>query len=101
MTDDSEAGGEALERRRRRLIYRSWHRGTREMDLLLGRFVERYVGDMSPQALAELEALLDIPDAELFSRLMRESSPRDECDAPLLTAIRDFHRRQPIARDAD
>ncbi len=66
------------------------------MDLLLGRFVQARVGDMSPRALAELEALLDIPDADLLARL----TTRDPADNDLVSAIRDFHDQNPTSKDA-
>ena len=50
----------------KRLIYRSWHRGTREMDILLGRFADAYVPGLSPKGLAEYDALLTIEDPDLW-----------------------------------
>ncbi len=46
-----------LSERRRRLLFRSWHRGIRETDLLLGRFADAHIGDMTDGDLDEYERL--------------------------------------------
>ena len=51
---------------RRKLIFRSWHRGTREMDLLLGRFAERAVPGMTAAELALYEEFLMTPDPDIY-----------------------------------
>ncbi|HYB08853.1 MAG TPA: succinate dehydrogenase assembly factor 2 [Alphaproteobacteria bacterium] len=51
----------------KRLRFRSWHRGTREMDLLLGRFADRYLDQLSPAQLRQYEALLEVADADLYN----------------------------------
>ncbi len=38
---------EGLDARRRKLLFRSWHRGTREMDLIMGRFADVHIGDFT------------------------------------------------------
>jgi antitoxin CptB len=56
-----------LDPRRRRLLFRAWHRGTREMDLLMGSFCEGAVGTLSEEELAELERLIELPDPLLYA----------------------------------
>jgi len=56
-----------LNLRRRRLRYRLWHRGTREMDLILGRFADAMLGDLAETGIAELELLAEVPDPELYA----------------------------------
>ncbi len=58
---------ESLDIRRKRLRYRSWHRGTRELDLILGRFADAHMDALDVAALDDFEALLDIADAEVFA----------------------------------
>jgi antitoxin CptB len=58
---------EDIEVRRKRLIFRSWHRGTREMDLLLGRFADAHIAGFSESELAEYEALLQVSDPDLYN----------------------------------
>jgi antitoxin CptB len=56
----------STEIRRKRLLYRSWHRGTRESDLILGRFAAEYLAGFDNAELDRYEALLDCADADLF-----------------------------------
>lgn len=53
--------------RRRKLRFRAWHRGTKEMDLIMGTFADRHVADMNEAELAIFETLIDVPDRELFA----------------------------------
>ena len=57
---------EPLDELRKRLRFRSWHRGTKEIDLLLGTFADRHLDGLDAAQLARYAALLDRPDPELF-----------------------------------
>ena len=48
-----------LDPRRRKILFRSWHRGTREMDLIMGRFADVHIGDFSEAELDDFERLID------------------------------------------
>jgi antitoxin CptB len=52
--------------RRKRLLFRSWHRGTKETDLLLGSFAERYIAGFTTEQLDRYEALLENDDGDLY-----------------------------------
>ena len=52
---------------KKKIIYRSNYRGTKEMDKLLGAFTEKYINQLSVQDLVELEKLLSIDDTNLFN----------------------------------
>ena len=54
-------------RDRQRLRFRSWHRGTREMDLLLGSFADAYLHVFTAQQLDLYEAILELSDADLYN----------------------------------
>ena len=56
---------ETAEVRRKRLIFRSWHRGTREADLLLGRFADQYLERFSAAELDLYEELIGYSDPEI------------------------------------
>lgn len=58
---------EELRNRRERLRFRSWHRGTREMDLILGSFADRHVGTFSAEDLDLYENLLGENDPDLYN----------------------------------
>jgi len=64
---------EALETRRKRLLWRASHRGLREMDLLLGGFARSHIERLSERELDELETIIAIPDQELMGWLLGEA----------------------------
>ncbi len=66
--------------RRKRLLYRSWHRGTREADLVLGPFAEAYLGRFDPPQLERYEALLECTDADLLDWLCGRKPPPEAYD---------------------
>lgn len=55
------------ETRRQRLRFRSWHRGTREMDLLMGSFADAHLPGFSPAQLDRYEAILGLSDPDLYN----------------------------------
>lgn len=61
--------------RRKRLLFRSRHRGSREMDLLLGRFAERHLPTFSQRQLDLFEELLEIGDPDLYAWLAGRTAP--------------------------
>ncbi|HTT78106.1 MAG TPA: succinate dehydrogenase assembly factor 2 [Stellaceae bacterium] len=66
--------------RRKRLLLRAWRRGTREADLILGSFAAAHLARFDNARLDQFEALLDVPDAELFDWLWRRAVPPPEYD---------------------
>ena len=54
---------------KKKIIYRSNYRGTKEMDKLLGAFVNKHINDLSEDDLVKLEKLLDIDDSNLYNFL--------------------------------
>ena len=51
---------------KKKILYRSGHRGTKEMDLLLSNFVKKYINDFDVVELKQLEDLLNFDDDSLF-----------------------------------
>lgn len=86
----------ATEIRRKRLLFRSWHRGTREADLILGSFAEAYLRGFDDARLAEYEALLECPDADLLDWLAGRSAPPAEYNTEVTRLLLAF-RYQPRA----
>jgi antitoxin CptB len=70
--------GEASEIRRKRLLYQSGHRGTKESDLLLGAFASANLPRFSEEQLDRYEALLDENDGDLFDWMTGRSLPPPE-----------------------
>jgi antitoxin CptB len=65
----STRSSSGLDDRRKRLLFRCWHRGTREMDLILGRFADAEIAKLSEQELVQFEHLMDVPDPDLYAAL--------------------------------
>jgi antitoxin CptB len=81
---------ESSEDRRKRLVFRSWHRGMREVDLLLGPFAERHLAALGPPQLDRYEALLAESDAVLYDWLAGRVPPPPEQDSDVLRLIQGF-----------
>lgn len=80
--------GEPIAIRRRRLRFRSWHRGTREADLLLGSFADAHVDGFDTAALDQYEALLSMSDPDLYNwKTGREAVP-PEHDTPVMQLLK-------------
>jgi antitoxin CptB len=85
---------EGLDERRRRLLFRSWHRGIREVDLVLGRFADADIAEMTDAELDQFEAVLEIPTPDLLSWLMGEQPVPAEHNSPVMREVLDFHLRR-------
>lgn len=81
-----------LDPRRRKALFRAWHRGTREMDLVLGSFADDHIGTLAEAELVEFEKLLNVLDTELFQYVSGELPIPAEHDTQLFRRIID-HRR--------
>jgi antitoxin CptB len=79
-----------LDPRRRRILYRSWHRGTREMDLLMGRFADALIDQLSEEDVADFERLIEVEDPELFAWIGGVTPPREH-DTPVFKRFKTFH----------
>ena len=84
---------EGLDERRRRLLFRSWHRGIREMDLVLGGFADAHIADLSEAELDEYEAWLEVPDQQIFTWVNGLQLAPAAIDTALFRRLRDFHHK--------
>lgn len=80
-----------LETRRRRLRFRAWHRGTREMDLLMGQFADSELGSLPEAEIDDLELLMEAPDLDVFSWLTGELELPRNYDTAVFRRLRAFH----------
>jgi antitoxin CptB len=86
----STRSSHGLDDRRKRLLFRCWHRGTRELDLILGRFADAEIADLSDDELAQLEQLLEVPDPDFYAAVTGDRSLPSEYACPLFERIKSF-----------
>jgi antitoxin CptB len=81
--------------RRKRLAFRSWHRGTRESDLILGRFADAHLAGFNDSQLDLYEALLECADADLFDWITGRAPPPPEHDHDVTRLLLSFSDPHP------
>jgi antitoxin CptB len=81
---------DGLDARRKRLLFRCWHRGTREMDLILGRFADSAISTLTDDELAQLERLIEVPDPDLYAALTSDKPLPDGYAGSLFDRIKAF-----------
>ncbi len=69
-----------LMNKRKKLIFRSEHRGTKEMDLLMGSFAKKHVPDFSAEELRVYEDLLQENDPNLYNWIIGKDNPPANID---------------------
>ena len=83
---------EGLDPRRRKLKFRLWHRGIREMDLVLGGFADAELAGLNDSDLAEVESWLDVPDQQMFAWVNGAETLPADVDTVLFRKLRSFHK---------
>lgn len=81
----------------KRLRYRSWHRGTQELDLLLGPFADRHLAELTGRELDDYEALLEAPEPLIYALVIGQVPPPPALDTDLLARLRAFRAGPPSA----
>lgn len=76
--------------RRKRLRFRSWRRGSRELDLVLGRFADKHMGSLTPQQLDRYEALIDQSDPDIYRWVNGSEQPSAIHDNDVLELIKNM-----------
>jgi antitoxin CptB len=87
----TERTSDGLDPRRRKLLFRSWHRGMREMDLIMGRFADSALAELSETELADFERLIELPDRDLLAWVTGEAAVPPDVDTVVFRLMRDFH----------
>jgi len=77
-----------LESRKRRLIFRSSHRGTKEADIMIGSFVERNIATMTEADIAWFERFLEENDVDIMAWMIGRQQPPAEYEGPIMEAMR-------------
>jgi antitoxin CptB len=89
MTGSTRSSG-GLDERRKRLLFRCWHRGTREMDLILGRFADAEIANLTDDELDQFEHLIEVPDPDLYAALTEKVALTPQYASRLFDRIKSF-----------
>ncbi len=89
MTDQT------LDLNRKRLRFRSWHRGMRELDLLLGRFAEAHLDAMTAEQLDRYAALLENGDPEIYDWLTGRAAVPPAQNDDVMQLLQRFKFHEP------
>ena len=92
---ETNAGDEtARENRLKRIRFRSWHRGIKEMDILIGGFADKFLADLTDEELDAFETVLLVPDQELYAMLVRDAPHWPNLDAGIMARLTAYCRRE-------
>lgn len=83
MTDPED-----LTTRRKRVLYRANHRGTQEMDILIGGYVADHLDTLDPAMLDRLEVLMNHEETDLQAWLLGQRDIPENADRDLIDTIR-------------
>lgn len=78
---------DSLTPRQRRALFRAWHRGRREVDLLLGPFADARIDSLTSEEMDQFEALMDVGDDELYAWLSGSAPVAPDHDNGLYCAL--------------
>ena len=81
--------------RRKQLLYRAWHRGSKEADTLLGPFADTYLSTCTEQELESFAALLTVEDPELWDWIVDKTPIPAPYNTPTFHALKAFIANRP------
>ena len=85
-----------MDAHRKKLTFRAWRRGFREMDLLLGAFADAHMAEMNDQEVTEFERLLATPDWEVYAWIIGQKPIPDNHQSSVLDRLIAFrYEAQP------
>jgi antitoxin CptB len=87
----TERSSEGLDERRRKLLFRAWRRGVREMDLIVGRFADVHIDKFDDTGLDDFERLMEAPNAALYAWVTGTESVPANYDTAVLAKLKEFH----------
>jgi antitoxin CptB len=79
-----------MDDRRKRIRFRAWRRGFREIDLILGAFADAHLVQLDDAGLAEFERLLERPDQDVYAWIVGQAAIPADIDGPVLRLIQSF-----------
>jgi antitoxin CptB len=95
----TERSSDGLDERRRKLLFRAWRRGVREMDLIIGRFADAHIEAFDDTELDDFERLIEAPNAELYAWVIGAEAVPAPYETAALAALRAFHLKADCMRE--
>ena len=89
--DGRTQSSSGLDERRRKLSFRAWHRGMREVDLIMGQFADAVLAQLTEAELDEFERLIEVPDGDLLAWVTGEAQLPADFDTALFRRLREFN----------
>ncbi len=87
---NKETQNNELALRKKRALYRCWHRGTQEMDIILGHFANAKLDEFSESELDRFEKLINEQDTDLLKWVLGQEEPPNNIDKDLIEQLRNF-----------
>ncbi|MBT6205198.1 MAG: succinate dehydrogenase assembly factor 2 [Rhodospirillaceae bacterium] len=76
----------------KRLHFRCWHRGTREMDFLMGRFADTVLEKLDDEQLKRFEALLELPDPDVYAWILGQKPVPEDKQTDVLDLLLEMRK---------
>jgi antitoxin CptB len=86
----SRLSSDGLDARRKRLLFRCWHRGTKELDLIIGGFADAHLASLSEAELDQLEKIIEAPEPELYAALTADGPVPQNVSGELFEKMKTF-----------
>ncbi len=77
-----------MNERLRKLAFRANHRGMKELDLIIGRFADAHLSELTSEELDQFERILEVPDPQMYAWIMGTEDVPAEQDNALFARIR-------------
>lgn len=79
-----------LEDYKKKLIFRAWHRGTREADLLIGSFAKEFVPAMSEAEVNEFATIMERSDPDIYNWMTGREEPPKELQNSVMERLKNY-----------
>ncbi len=76
-----------LENRKRRLLFRAWHRGIKELDLIFGNFVEANIQDFTDTECEWFESIFEEQDQEILEWITKDENVPEKFKGPMMDRL--------------
>ncbi|MCW1839379.1 succinate dehydrogenase assembly factor 2 [Prosthecomicrobium hirschii] len=86
----TQISSDGLAPARKRALFRAWHRGTKEMDLLLGTFADAHLAVLSEADFEDFVQLMEVPDTDLFAWIIDRQDTPGNYDTPVFRQLKAF-----------